>query len=48
MLYEVLKRMIGRGQAEGLAQKLDVFFAASRITADEYEELSKLLQEGQR
>lgn len=43
MLYRVLKRMIERGQTEGLMDKLDIFLAADRITREEYLELLKLL-----
>ena len=28
MLYRICKRMIDRGQTAGLAEKLDIFFAA--------------------
>lgn len=43
MLYRTLKRMIERGNTEGMAGKLDIFFAADRITEAEYLELSELL-----
>ena len=43
MLYRICKRMIDRGQTAGLAEKLDIFFAADRLTADLYQELSQLL-----
>lgn len=43
MLYRVLKRMIERGQTEGMAEKLDVFFAAGKISEVEYTELTALL-----
>ena len=36
MLYNLLKRMIERGQIDGLQDKLDVFFAADRITEEQY------------
>lgn len=42
MLYEVLKRTIARGDVEGLQEKIDVFFAAERLTETEYEELTRL------
>ena len=32
-----------RGQTAGLAEKLDIFFAADRLTADQYQELTQLL-----
>lgn len=43
MLYRVLKRMIERGQTEGLEEKLDVFYAAGKLTEAEYTELMGLL-----
>lgn len=43
MLYRTLKRMIERGQTDGMAEKLDIFFAADKITEAEYAELTALL-----
>ena len=45
MLYLVFKRTIQRGNYDRAAMqtKLDVFFAADRITQAEYEELSGML-----
>ena len=43
MLYRTLKRMIERGQTEGMAEKLDVFYAADKISSAEYTELFALL-----
>lgn len=43
MLYRVLKRMIERGQTEGMAEKLDVFYAAGKITEEQYTELTEML-----
>ena len=45
MLYRTLKRMIERGQAANLTEKLDVFYAMGRITEAEYKELTELLAE---
>jgi hypothetical protein len=45
MLYRTLKRMIERGQIDGMAEKLDIFFAANKITLDEYNELISLLNQ---
>ena len=39
MLYRTLKRMIERNQTEGMQEKLDIFYAAGRITAEQYNEL---------
>lgn len=43
MLYRVLKRMIERGQTEGLDTKIDIFFAAGKLTESEYQELVSML-----
>jgi hypothetical protein len=43
MLYRTLKRMIERGQTEGMKEKLDVFREASKITEAEYTELITML-----
>ncbi len=43
MLYQVLERMLRRGQRDGLREKLDVFFAANRLREDEYLSLLGLL-----
>ena len=36
MLYRTLKRMIERGQTAGMAEKLDIFFAADKLSGSEY------------
>ena len=43
MLYRTLKRLIEKGQTEGLEEKLDIFFAAGKLTQAEYNELIELL-----
>lgn len=43
MLYRTLKRMIERGQTNGMAEKLDIFFAADKLTEAEYSELTTML-----
>lgn len=43
MLFRTLKRMIERGQTDGLEDKLDIFFAAGKLTEAEYNELLGLL-----
>lgn len=43
MLYRTLKRMIERGQTEGLEEKIDIFFAAGKLTEEEYNDLIVLL-----
>ena len=44
LLYRTLKRMIERGQTDGMSDKLDVFYAADKITKEQYEELTGLLK----
>ena len=43
MLYRTLKRMIERNQIEGMQEKLDIFYAAGRITTEQYQELVGML-----
>lgn len=43
MLYRTLKRMIERGNTAGMTEKLDIFFAADKLTEAEYLELVDLL-----
>lgn len=47
MLYKTLKRMIERGQVTGLEEKLDIFYAAGKITESEYTELIDMLHKGE-
>ncbi len=44
MLYRTLKRMIERGQTAGIETKLDIYFAAGKITEAEYSELIGMLK----
>lgn len=43
MLYRTLKRMIERGQTAGIEMKLDIFYAADKISESEYQELLGML-----
>ena len=43
MLYRTLRRLIEMGNTEGLEEKIDVFFAVSKLTETEYKELMALL-----
>ncbi len=43
MLYRTLKRMIERRQTAGIEGKIDIFFAAGKLTEAEYQELIGLL-----
>ena len=44
MLYNVLTRMIARGQVEGLAEKVDVFYDVGRLTQEQYQTITALLE----
>lgn len=44
MLYRTLKRMIARGQTDGMVEKLDIFYAADKLTQAEYTDLVAMLQ----
>jgi hypothetical protein len=44
MLYRTLKRMIERGQTTGMTTKLDIFYAADKLTEAEYTELTAMLE----
>lgn len=43
MLYRTLKRMIQRGQTAGMEEKLDMFYAADKLSQAEYAELTAML-----
>lgn len=43
MLFRTIKRMIERGQTTGLEEKIDIFFAAGKLTQGEYDELIAML-----
>lgn len=45
MLYRICKRMIERGSTAGMEKKLDVFYAAGKLTDAEYKELTALLED---
>ena len=42
-VYNLCKLLIDRGRTAGLQDKMDVYLAADRLTAEEYQELVKLL-----
>ena len=44
MLYRTLKRLIELGRTDGLEEKIDIFFAARKITKDQYNELVESLK----
>ena len=43
MLFRTLKRMIEKGNTQGMEEKIDIFFAANKITEAEYMELLDML-----
>lgn len=45
MTYTLCKKLIALGKTDGLADKLDVYFAAGRLTAEQYKELIELVKE---
>lgn len=48
MLYNTIKKLIALGRTEGLAEKIDVFYAAGKLTGEQYAELTAALeQEGE-
>ena len=42
-LYNTCKRMIERGQTAGMEKKLDIFYAAAKLTDEQYAELTEML-----
>lgn len=44
MLYRTCKRMIEKGNTEGLEEKIDIFYAAGKLDEDQYTELIQMLQ----
>ena len=45
MLFRTLKRMIEKNQTYGLADKIDIFFAAGKLTESEYNTLTEMLKQ---
>lgn len=48
MLYRTLKRMIERGNIDGIVEKIDIFYAADKISKEEYDELISMLNGGEK
>ena len=44
-LYNICERLIAKGKTNGMAKKLDIFFATDRLTEKEYKGLTELLAE---
>lgn len=47
MLYRTITRLIELGRIDGLAEKLDVFYAVGKLSEAEYTELTGLLEAAQ-
>lgn len=45
MLYRMLKRLIETGNADGIEEKIEVFYKANKISKVEYDELMTMLNE---
>ena len=43
MLYRTIKRLIELGKTDGLEAKIDIFFAAGKLSEAEYNELLAML-----
>lgn len=43
MLYRTIKRLIELGKTDGLEEKIDIFFAAGKLSEAEYNELLAML-----
>ena len=41
MLYRTLKRLIALGRTDGISEKIDIFYAAGKLSDEEYEELNE-------
>ncbi len=46
VLAKVIAAKIRKGEIEGLEEKIDVFYAAGKLTTEEYEYLMDLLHGG--
>ena len=43
MLYRTLKALITKGQTDGLAEKIDIFYATGKLNDEQYDELTAML-----
>jgi len=46
LLVNLIKRLISKGQTEGLQEKLDVFLLVGSINIDDYNEFQELMGKG--
>lgn len=44
-LHNTCARLIERGKTNRMQKKLDIFFAGNRLTEEEYEKLTAMLEE---
>lgn len=44
MLYRTLKRLIALGRTDGISEKIDIFYAAGKLSDEEYEELNRVVK----
>lgn len=44
-LCNTCKRLIKRGRTDGMEKKLDIFYAANKLTDEQYAELTEMLTE---
>jgi len=45
MLYLLLLKMIEKGSIDGIVEKIDIFFAAGKITEEQYKTLYEMLED---
>ncbi len=45
MLFRILRRLIERNRTEDLVEKIDVFYAANKISKEEYDALIGMLKD---
>lgn len=45
MLFRTIKKLIEAGRIEGLEEKVDIFYAAGKLTEEEYNILIDMLRQ---
>jgi len=43
VLYKTIKRLVENAQTDGLSEKVDIFYAAGKLTDEQYAEIVGLL-----
>lgn len=46
-VFNLVKLLITKGRTDGLVEKMDVYLAADRLTTEEYQELTELMNAGE-